>query len=241
MGVCYAQNQLEFRYYCIARQFISLCTIKGRFATVYMNDYIRHMKYLLSIILLFLFSATSCDSNSNSNSSDFSGDAEIFDSTAGDQVVSDGENYNGEDEQSTSDESQNDGRVGCPFCEGNGNVTCGSCDGRGKKHCGNCGGDGWDNNGNRCLNCDGGGIVACNTTTTCSACQGYGYGYLVPCSICNGTTKKEDGTTCTCSGQFASLTRGLLSDMLGGLAGNLPDQGVLIKEYPGYYFTYPNP
>jgi hypothetical protein len=192
------------------------------------------MKYVLSIIMIFLFITTSCDSNSHSNSNDFSESTEIVDSTNGEQIVSDGENYSEETEQSTTEENQNDGRVGCPFCEGNGNVTCGSCDGRGKKHCGNCGGDGWDKNGNRCLNCDGGGIVACNTTVTCSPCQGYGYGYLVPCSICNGTTKKEDGTTCSCAGQFSSILHGMFGEALG-------DQGVIIKEYPGYYFTYPNP
>ncbi len=199
------------------------------------------MKYVFSITLFFLLSVTSCDSNSNSKSSDFSESTEIVDSTEGEQVVSDGENNNYGEEQSTAGENQNDGRVGCPFCEGNGNVLCSRCDGRGKKHCANCGGDGWDKNGNRCLNCDGGGIVSCAATATCSACQGYGYGYLVPCSICNGSTKKEDGTTCSCSSQFASITRDLLSSALGGLTESLPDQGVLIKEYPGYYFTYPNP
>jgi hypothetical protein len=32
-----------------------------------------------------------------------------------------------------------------------------------------------------------------------------------------------------------------LGMVLGDLTKSLPDQGVLIKEYPGYYFTYPNP
>jgi hypothetical protein len=199
------------------------------------------MRYVLFYTILILSVAISCNSSTNSYSSDYSESSGMYDSVGGEEVYSEGENYGEQGEQNSDDENQNDGRIGCPFCEETGNVTCGTCEGRGTKHCGSCGGDGWDNNGNRCLNCNGGGIVTCSTSITCSACQGYGYGYLVPCSICNGSTKKEDGTTCTCSGQFSSLNRGLLGMVLGDLTKSLPDQGVLIKEYPGYYFTYPNP
>lgn len=188
------------------------------------------MKQLLFLSCIFsLF--ISCDNPSSNDNPEYN---QVNDSILGETVIEDSENYNGEN--STEDESntENDGRVQCPSCNGNGTVTCSSCDGNGKRHCRSCGGDGWDNNGQRCLNCDGRGIVTCSTTETCSPCQGYGYGYLVPCTVCNGTTKKEDGTSCICVGQFSSLLTGMFGQVL-----NVP--GVIFKDYPGYYFTYPNP
>jgi hypothetical protein len=138
--------------------------------------------------------------------------------------------------------TSNDDRISCPTCYGEQEVSCSLCDGKGKKHCGNCGGDGWDRNGNRCLNCNGGGIVFCSELQKCSSCKGYGYGYLKTCSICNGTAENENGEACSCTNMFHNVIGGILSTVLGEggddeISRNI--KGISIKEYPGYLFFAP--
>ena len=74
----------------------------------------------------------------------------------------------------------------CPVCESSGIIQCDKCKGSGRRHCRNCNGTGWDRNGQKCLNCSGGGIVDCSTTKECDYCDGQGYGRDSTCNLCDG-------------------------------------------------------
>lgn len=126
-------------------------------------------------------------------------------------------------------------------CAGSAQLECDDFDGEGRRHCGVCGGDGWDSNGNRCLNCEGGGIFSCPLTRECSSCNGYGY--LSACGICKGTAKNENGDPCSFTSTIHDALGGYLSMMTGG-GGNEEVFKYLIgpsmKDYPGYLFYAPN-
>lgn len=186
------------------------------------------MRYFSILIFFTSLAFTSCKSHSNSDSYEFSNSSDYT-------------NTSGLENSNSSSENNNDGRIQCSICSGSGNVTCDICEGNGKKHCDDCAGDGWDNDGTRCLNCDGGGIVQCNTLKNCSACNGYGYGYLVPCSMCNGTAKKEDGTSCLhCLYEESSILNVGSSMLMGMIRNSTGDKGVILQDYPGYFFNPPN-
>jgi hypothetical protein len=146
----------------------------------------------------------------------------------------DGQNYNQEEINSENGESQNNGQMTCPFCNGTGEQKCTSCSGRGRAHCSSCGGDGWSSDDTRCLDCDGRGIVSCNTTESCPKCNGNGFGYLIECPLCHGSLTSEDGSSCICTGSNFFATA-MINAILGQVGGSF------LNGHPGKIFTYQKP
>lgn len=148
-------------------------------------------------------------------------------------------NYSEEESRSDNLNGQNDGRVNCPTCAGSAQIECDDCDGRGRRHCRSCGGDGWDSDGNRCLNCEGVGIVDCPTARGCPSCDGYGFGYLSACSICNGTAIDEAGEPCSCTSIMHDAFGGYLSMMSAGSMNKEVSKylkGLRMKDHPDISF-----
>lgn len=195
--------------------------------------------YLLLVLVLIL---ASCQ-NSNSPTVGLNSSSDSQESDINNEGAREGQNYSEEETNSDNGDAQNDGRVDCPTCGGSIQLECGDCNGTGRRHCRNCGGDGWDPDGNRCLNCEGGGIVNCPTTRECKSCNGYGYGYLSACSICKGTAKNENGEPCSCTNMFHDMIGGMFSMILGNggddeISKNL--KGLTMKDHPGFLFFAPN-
>lgn len=66
----------------------------------------------------------------------------------------------------------------CHNCGGSGDVDCSTCNGNGETDCPGCGGSGEDDEGEKCEDCDGSGLV------NCEDCDGKGY---VTCEDCDGS------------------------------------------------------
>jgi hypothetical protein len=173
--------------------------------------HIRRIAYfrIMHKYLIFLFVLISACQNSSSNYSETESTSDSFDNEMNTDGAREGQNYSDEETSSSDNRDQDNGSVSCPTCVGNTQLECDDCDGKGRRHCRSCGGDGWDSDGNRCLNCEGGGIVSCPTMRECPSCKGYGY--LSTCSICQGTAKNENGEPCSCTSMF--------HDVIGGLFG----------------------
>jgi RecJ-like exonuclease len=192
--------------------------------------------------LIFLFVLISACQNSGSNYSEIESTSENIDNDLNNDGAREGQNYSAEETSSADNGDQDDGRVSCPTCSGNTQLECDDCDGKGRRHCRSCGGDGWDSDGNRCLNCEGGGIVSCPTMRECPSCKGYGYGYLSACTICQGTAKNENGEPCSCTSMFHDVIGGLFGMMAlnngnDDISRNL--KGISMKDHPGYLFYAP--
>jgi hypothetical protein len=184
---------------------------------------------------LLLMLVSSCDDRTIDTSS--------YQDTAAEQGSSEIAVENSENNVSSSNiqdsETDLNNRIECPNCNGAGNLTCSKCNGNGRAHCSGCGGDGWDKNGLRCLKCDGNGIVNCETTASCSTCNGYGYGQLKMCSFCNGTTKNEQGESCVCMNPMYDISAGIIGIFSSALGVN-SEHGTYIEGYPGYLFFPPD-
>jgi len=193
--------------------------------------------------LIFLFVLISACQNSGSNYSEIESTSENIDNDLNNDGAREGQNYSEEETSSADNGDQDDGRVSCPTCSGNTQLECDDCDGKGRRHCRSCGGDGWDSDGNRCLNCEGGGIVSCPTMRECPSCKGYGYGYLSACTICQGAAKNENGEPCSCTIKFVHDYIGGLFGMMALINGNDDIsrnlKGIPMKDHPGYLFYAP--
>lgn len=66
----------------------------------------------------------------------------------------------------------------CDYCGGDGEVTCEECDGSGEIDCDECGGSGEDDEGEKCMTCDGFQLLDCGNCnkgyTQCDNCYGSG-------------------------------------------------------------------
>lgn len=186
------------------------------------------------LFFILLITITSCQNSSNIDQLGYN------DSSGNVQMAEDHQNYSLN--ETDPGNSPNAERVNCPRCYGEGMLECDDCHGRGRRHCSSCDGDGWDNDFNKCLNCEGSGIVDCLPKVECNACEGSGFGYLEPCPLCKGTAKNNDGEPCTCTsiihdafGNFARMLYGELGDE----KADKYLKGLSMPDHPGYLFFPP--